>query len=292
MIVNPQVFNYRFTIGTLVVAFTVLAAYSYTSYTSSQSKEDFLNQEKKLLENQVSKVISGYEELGSVNKSLKLDLDNTKNIIAQTQDSLQKLQANMSLIQKYRDELLALKKQQSNLIKKGDSFLAVNAELSKQNTSISKLLDKQIGVISNLKEDKNKLDNDIKKSSLVLANSFDATAFSIKNSGDIIETKKANKTKNISVVFVLAENPLVTQQEKELYIQIIGPDNNVVSDKGAIEFDKSSLIYSYKTTVLYNSNALDVSANIETNETLEAGRYIINVFDKNRRLGSTKIVLL
>ena len=44
MIVNPQVFNYRFTIGTLVVAFTVLDAYSYTSYKYAQSKEDFLNQ--------------------------------------------------------------------------------------------------------------------------------------------------------------------------------------------------------------------------------------------------------
>ena len=292
MIVNPQVFNYRFTIGTLMVAFTVLAAYSYTSYTSSQSKEDFLNQEKKLLENQVSKVISGYEELGSVNKSLKLDLDNTKTIISQTQDSLQKLQANMSLIQKYRDELLALKKQQSNLIKKGDSFLAVNEELSKQNTSISKLLDKQAAIISNLKEDKAKLDNDIKMGALVSANSFKATAFSIKKSGDIIETIKADKTKSISITFVLAENPLATEQEKEFYIQIIDPDNNVVSDKGAIVFDKSSLIYSHKTSTLYNKTTLEVSANIETDKTLEAGRYIINVFDNNRRLGSTKIILL
>ena len=292
MIVNPQVFNYRFTIGTLLVAFTVLAAYSYTNITSSQSKEDFLNQEKKLLENQISKVISGYEELGSVNENLKSKLDNTQNIIVQTQDSLKELQANMSLIYKYRDELITLKKQQSNLVKKGDSFLTANSELSKQNASISQLLDKQINVISNLKEDKNKLNNDVKKGSLVSANSFEATAFSIKKSGDIIETTKANKTKNISIAFVLAENPLAAQQEKELYIQIIGPDNNVVSDKGAIEFDKSSLIYSHKTTVLYNNTALDVSANIETKKTLEAGRYIINVFDNNRRLGSTKIILL
>jgi len=52
MIVNPQVFNYRFTIGTLVVAFTVLAAYSYTSYVSAQSKEDFLNHDVICIENQ------------------------------------------------------------------------------------------------------------------------------------------------------------------------------------------------------------------------------------------------
>lgn len=292
MIVNPQVFNYRFTIGTLVVAFTVLAAYSYTSYTSAQSKEDFLNQEKKLLENQISKVISSYDELDDVNKNLKSELDNTKNIIAQIQDSLKELQADMFLIDKYRDELLSLKKQQSNLIKKGDSFLAVNEELSKQNSSISRLLDKQIDVISNLKEDKKKLDNNIKLGALVSANSFEATAFSIKNSGEIVKTTKASKTKNISVAFVLAENPLAAPQEKEFYIQIIGPDNNVVADKGAIEFDTSSLIYSHKTNVLYNKATLEVSANIETHKTLESGRYIVNIFDNNRRIGATEIILL
>jgi len=274
-----------------MVAFVILAAYSYTSYTSAQSKEDFLNQEKKLLENQISKVISSYDELGDTNKSLKSDLDNTQNIIAQAKDSLKELQANMSLIYKYRDELLTLKKQQSNLIKKGDSFLTVNAELSKQNASISNLLDKQFDLISNLKEDKTKLDNDIKKGSLVSANSFEATAFSVKKSGDIIETSKANKTNSISIAFVLAGNPLATQQEKEFYIQIIDPNNNVVADKGAIEFDESSLIYSYKTSVLYNKTTLEVSANIETNETLETGRYIVNVFDNSKRLGNTEIIL-
>jgi len=292
MIVNPQVFNYRFTIGTLVVAFTILAAYSYTSYTSAQSKEDYLNQEKKLLENQISKVISSYDKLDDTTKILKTELDNTKTIIAQTQDSLKELQANLSLINKYRDELLTLKKQQSSLIKKGDSFLTANTELSKQNASISRLLDRQIDVISNLKEEKQKLDNHVKMGALVSANSFEATAFSIKNSGEVIETKKASKTKNISVAFVLAENPLATPQEKEFYIQIIGPDNNVVADKGAIEFDTSSLIYSYKTSVLYNKTTLEVSANIETNKELESGRYIVNIFDNNKRIGATEIILL
>ena len=87
MIVNPQVFNYRFTICTLVVAFTVLAAYSYNSHISAQSKEDFFKQEKKLLENQVSKVITSYDELGNINKDLKSELDNTKHKISQIHTS-------------------------------------------------------------------------------------------------------------------------------------------------------------------------------------------------------------
>lgn len=291
MIVNPQVFNYRFTIGTLVVAFTVLAAYSYTSNTATQYKEDFLNQEKKLLENQISKVISSYDELGNINKNLLLKIDSTKNLFVQTQDSLEELKANISLVQKYRKELLGLKQQQLTLIKKGDSFSELNNNLLKQNTSISKLLDKQINTISNLETDNTKLSNRLKKGILVSANSFKAVAYSFKNSKAIIETTKANKTKNIRVTFVLSENLLATQQEKELYIQIIGPDNNVVADKGAIMFGESSLIYSSKTTVLYYNSALEVNTNIETIESLNTGRYLVNVFDNNRRLGGTEIIL-
>ena len=113
MIVNPQVFNYRFTIGSLVIAFTVLAAFSYSNYTSAQSKEDFFKQEKRLLENQVSKVITSYDELGDLNKDLKSELDNTNQLISQAQDSLDELKANTSLISKYRNELITLKKQQA-----------------------------------------------------------------------------------------------------------------------------------------------------------------------------------
>ncbi|TJY38038.1 coiled-coil domain-containing protein [Pontimicrobium aquaticum] len=291
MIVNPQVFNYRFTIGTLVVAITALIVYSYSSYTSAQSKEAFFKQEKKLLESQTSKIITSYDKLDSINKRLKLELDNSKQHITQTQDSLEKLQANMSLIYQYRNELISLKKQQSHLLKKEDSFSIVNNELSKQNASISKILNEQLNVISNLKEEKAKLDNNLKKGALVTANSFKTTTFGIKNSGKLLETNKANKTKSFKIDFVLAENPLASIQEKEFYYQIIGPDNNVVSDKGAIEFDRSSLIYSYKTSVLYSKNTLDVSVNIGVEETLKSGRYLVNIFDNNKRVGSTKIIL-
>lgn len=290
MIVNPQVFNYRFTIGTLVVAIGILAAYSYTSYTSAESKEAFFKQEKKLLENQTSRIITSYDELNSINKELILDLDSTKNIIAQTQDSLEELQANMSLINKYKKELLELKKQHLSLSKKEDSFSLVTKELVKQNTSFSQLLNEQTGIISSLKEEKAKLGNDLKKAALVSANSFKAKAFTVKKS-NIIETNIADKTNHFKITFSLAKNPLATTQEKEIYIQIIDPDNNIVADKGAIQFNESSLIYSYKTNIIYNKTTLDVLANVETNETLKPGRYFINIFDGDRLLGNTQIIL-
>ena len=56
-----------------------------------------------------------------------------KNLIAQTQYSLEEVKANILLVQKYRKELLSFKQQQLTLIKKGDSFSELNKNLLKQN---------------------------------------------------------------------------------------------------------------------------------------------------------------
>ena len=291
MIVNPQVFNYRLTIGTLIIAFTVLATYSFTSYNTRKSNEDFLKQEKKLLESQISEIISSYDKLETQNESLVSKLDGVTAEIVVVNDSLQQLKTKVSLIDNVRGELMGLKQQRHSLLKKGDSFVNANQELVKAKTFISNNLEQQIQLNSILNRENETLESALEKGALITANSFEAAAFIMKSSGKIIEIDKASDTKNIRVAFVIAENLLAPKQKKELYIQIIGPDNNIVADKGAVTFAESSLIYSSKVNVNYNNQILEVCTNIKTEEPLKEGRYYISVFEKDRRLGGTEIIL-
>lgn len=291
MIVNPQVFNYKFAIATLILAFTILAAFSYTSYNSAKTSEAFLKQEKKLLESQISDILLSYDSLDETNKSLQSELNTVKNRVEITLDSLTQLKADVSLIYKYRDELKHLKVQQNSLLKKEDSFFDANLELKKQNTSISNVLLQQSSLISALEKEKEMLKTTLEKGALISANSFEARAYRLKKSGDQMETYKANVVNNIKVSFILAENVIAPAQEKEFYIQVIDPDNNIVADKGAITFNDFSLIYSSKINVNYISKNLNVIANIKTDEPLQKGKYHINVFENERRLGSTQINL-
>ena len=291
MIVNPQVFNYRLTIGTLIIAFTALAAYSFTNYNTGKSNEDFLKQEKKLLESQISEIISSYDKLETLNETLVSKLDGATAKIEIVNDSLQQLKTQVSLIDNVRGELMNLKQEQHSLLKKGDSFVSANQELIKEKTFIANNLERQIQLNSILNTKNESLESAIGKSALIRINSFEAAAYIMKSSGKIIEVDKASDTKNIRVAFVIAENLLASKQEKELYIQVIGPDNNIVADKGAVTFEESSLIYSSKINVDYNNKILEVCANIKTEEPLKEGRYFINVFEKDRRLGGTEIIL-
>ena len=291
MIVNPQVFNYKLTIGTLILAFTALAAYSFTSYNTGKSNEDFLKQEKKLLESQISEIISSYDKLETLNESLVTRLDGVTVEIGIVNDSLQQLKTQVSLIDNVRGELMGLKQQQHSLLKKGDSFISANQELVKEKTLIANNLERQILINSVLNRENETLESTLEKGELITANSFEAAAYVMKGSGKIVEIDKASDAKNIRVAFVLAENLLAPKQAKDLYIQVIGPDNNIVADKGAVTFAESSLIYSSKVNVNYDNQILEVCANIKTEEPLKEGRYFINVFENDRRLGGTEIIL-
>ena len=291
MIVNPQLFNYKLAVGTLVIACTALASFSYYNYTTSEEKQNFLIQEKKLLENQISEIISSHDNLNITNEVLSNELEVTKSIVDQTNDSMKSLRANLSLIDTYKARLSNLRTQQQNLIKEGDSFSEANKELLKQNEAITNILEEQLQLIDQLQDENRLLDQNLKNAAQVTANSFKAKAYTLKNSGEALEVVKATKTDNIRVDFVLAENHLASEESKELYIQIIGPDNNIVADKGAIKFDKSSLIYSSKVNILYTTDNTEVTADILTDERLEPGRYYVSVYEKNRRLGGTQFIL-
>ena len=90
---------------------------------------------------------------------------------------------------------------------------------------------------------------------------------------------------------MIAENGIAPEGSKEIYVQIIDPDNNIVADKGSVNFGDQSLIYSEKESVQYSNLALDLRFTIQNNEAFKTGNYYINVFENNRRLGGTQIEL-
>ncbi len=291
MLVNPQVFNFRLTLGTLIVAFVAFAGYSYSSYSDVRAEEVFLKQEKKLLVSQVSEMISHYDQLDGEAEALISELKNANSKIERTQDSLSILKAKMFLINKDRTELMHLRDQKLSLLKKEDSFSIAKQDFIEEKTAISKHLDQQIAYSSKLEEENKSLEETLKKGALITANSFDAAAYGIKDTGEITVLNKAEDSKNIRVAFVIAKNALALQEEKDLYIQVIGPDNNVVANKGFIEFNDATLIYSSKLKVNYNKDVLEICTNIKSETPLKQGTYYISVFENERRLGGTKIML-
>ncbi len=293
MIVNPQFFNYRLIIGSLVVVIAVLAIFSFTNYESVRAHQQFLEQEKKLVETELSQMILRYDEVSHTNDYMASKLKDVKNEIKITLDSLRLLKSDLSVISRFKAQLNVLKDKNKQLFDTLDSLNNVNTTLIKDKLLAHNELKKQLNANSSLLKKNESLSKTIEKGALMTANSFKAKAYLNKN-GRLYETKKAHKAETIEVCFTLAENALTERGEKELYVQIVSPKNNVIADKGSIEFGNSSLIYSTKTIVNYNNEVVDVCTNImsdPSDKPLVKGTYYVSVFYKDRKLGATQIEL-
>jgi hypothetical protein len=293
MIVNPQLFNYRLIIGSLIVAVTVLSVFSYTNYQSIITHQQFLEQEKKLVESELSQMITRYDDVSISNDIIASELAVAKKNTKLALDSLSMLQSDLTVISRFKNQLHKLNLKNKTLFKSIDSLDRVNQNLEEEKLIAYTELVKQRRANNTLLEENEYLNRSLEKGALLTANSFEAKSF-FKVLGKKRASNLAKKVDQIEVCFTLAENSLTEQGEKEIYIQIVNPQNNVVSDKGAISFGDNSLIYSSKKIIEYNNQVIDICVDIEADadeKPLTKGTYFINVFNKDRKLGSTQVNL-
>jgi len=293
MIVNPQFFNYRLIIGSLVVAVTVLTVFSITSYQSIISHQKFLEQEKKLVESELSQMIDRYDEVSISNKLIASKLELAKTRAHFTLDSLQGLRSDLSVLSKYRQQLNGLELKNKYLFSTLDSITNKNEVLEQENRLAQTDLQKKERTISSLKKENTNLTRAVKKGSVLSANSFKAHGFQ-SISGSKVPSSKAKQVNSFDVSFSLAKNVLIDKGQKDLYVQILNPKNNVIADKGVVSFGAHSLIYSEKLTLNYTNTVMAVHIDIaaQNNEQpLLKGVYHISVFHDNQKLGSTQVTL-
>ena len=293
MIVNPQLFNYRLIISSLLVAIAVLAVFSFSAYQSVEKERQFFEEEKKLVESELSQMISSYDEASLQNNGLILALDNAKQDTKIALDSLRLLNSDLSVITKYKNRLVGLRLKNKKLFAVLDSVESVNTDISANTERALRKLKLQQFKNTELQNTNNLLKATIEEAAVLRAMSVKAAPYNAVL-GVKVETRKASKTNAIDVCFTLIKNVLTEPGKKDLHIQIVNPSNNVYADKGAIRFGESTLIYSAKTAVNYQNDDIDVCVTIGADrqeQPLEEGDYYINVFHKDKKLGSTKIRL-
>ena len=115
--------------------------------------------------------------------------------------------------------------------------------------------------------------------------------FKVKSSGKQLETDKASKVDLIKISFMIAKNDFAKSFNKNYYIQIIDPANNIVGNKQTINFGQESLDFGAKTSIFYDKKTVKVETELAVKE-LPAGNYKVNIFDKSKLVINTDFTLL
>ena len=293
MIVNPQLFNYRLIISSLLVVLTVLGVFSFTNYKSNKSYEEFLKQEKFLIEKELSEMLTSYDDLSQDYNLMSSQLQEAKLETKNALDSLRLLKSDLSIITRFKDQLIVLKSKSKVLLSTIDSLNSANIKLQKEKRYALNTIEKKTLVINDLEDANESLNRTIDNASILKASNIVAQAYKLK-SGKKRFTERAKRTNAVDVCITLTENPLTFKGKKDIYIQIVSPQGNVVSDKGEVVFGDTSLIFSKKEVVNYLNENLEICTAIiadEEDKPFLKGYYFINVFHENIKLGSTSIEL-
>ena len=279
-------------IGLLVVLLVSLAGYTYTLIEQNKETVLFLEADKAEVQKELEALVVSYNEILQDNELKDKDLIAARDRIIVLLDSVKDYKANLSIITRYKAQVRGLKNERTQLFKRADSLLVVTQRLAIEKDSTTAVLVKTIKVVDSVTTANTQLFNSLEKGALIGISNLDATAIIVRKGGKIKETKRASRADKIRVCYTIAPNTLAQAGDRVLYVQVINPDNNIIGDKSNITFGQDLLTYSKSESIFYENQALDVCAIIgTTGQDVLKGLYTINIFDAQRQIGSTTLML-
>ena len=279
-------------IGLLVVLLVSLAGYTFTLTQQNKETVLFLEADKAEVQKELEALVVSYNEILQDNELKDKDLIAARDRIIVLLDSVKDYKANLSIITRYKAQVRGLKNERTQLFKRADSLLVVTQRLAIEKDSTTAVLVKTIKVVDSVTTANTQLFNSLEKGALIGISNLDATAIIVRKGGKIKETKRASRADKIRVCYTIAPNTLAQAGDRVLYVQVINPDNNIIGDKSNITFGQDLLTYSKSESVFYENQALDVCAIVGTaGQDVLKGLYTINIFDAQRQIGSTTLML-
>lgn len=284
--------KFKILVGVLSVLLIALAVYTVTLFNDNKSRISTLETQKNTIEMELEDLIANYDEVIQDNELKDKDLLAARERISVLLDSVKDAEANVALIERYRIEISKLKQERTLLFRKADSLIAVNQRLANERDSTFTELENTRIVMDSVNMENMAMNETLKKAAVVKATDLRGEAVIIRNSGKVVDTRRASRADKIRACFTLAPNEVAPKGDRTLYVQVINPKNNVMGDKVVKQFEDQNLTYSASTSVFYENEELDVCILVNaTDADLVEGRYIVNLFDGETQIATSSMEL-
>lgn len=248
--------------------------------------------EKEEMENEYSGFAIQYDELKVqiTNDSLIKQLEKEKNRTQQLLEELRQTKStNASEITRLKKELTTIRTIMKGYLAQIDSLDRINKQLSKENIQVQQKYKEASKTIDNLTIEKK-----LAEEKVTLASRLDATAITVtpRNKRGKAEKKVKNITTFI-IEFTIVKNLTAKSGEKNLFVRIAKPDNEVLtkSDDNTFLYENKNLEYSIKKYIEYTGEEQQISLYWNVEEFLYAGKYNVYIFADGVMIGEQSFYL-
>ncbi|GHA35826.1 hypothetical protein GCM10007103_16590 [Salinimicrobium marinum] len=278
--------------GILAVALVALAIYTVRFYNEEKENQELLQRQKAVIEEELNDLIVRYDEAIGENEELDTELIAARQRILVLRDSVQDMEANLRVLDRYRNELNNLKRERDELFRVVDSLSNQNQRLITEMDSTNNVLLERTRVSDSLRQRTENLADQVDRASELKVSGLRGEGVIERNSGRLVVNDRTRRVDKIRTCFTLTENELTEAGEKELYVQVYNPNNNLVGDQIAVQHDGGVMVYSAATKVYYENNELDVCILANTlEENLIEGTYKVLVYNGAQLIGATNFSL-
>lgn len=238
---------------TLSVVAVLLAVTLYTTDRKSKENAAYIEDKNQKLELELNGLIVNYDSLkvqsDSLSGQLGVEQDRIRNLLKRQASSATKLKI-------YERELGTLRDIMRSYIVQIDSLNTKNQELTEENIKVR-------GEFQELSQDYDDVskERDVLTSTVKLAKKLNAKNIQPEGLNTRSRVKdKIKKIDKIRVCFTVLENNVADAGKKIIYLQIVRPDEVVLSspDAGMFEIGGESLVYSAKRELEYDNMDIEM----------------------------------
>lgn len=240
------------------------------------------------MQNEYEDFVRQYNELQTqiTNDSLVAQLENEQRRVRELLAELKQTKKDDAAeILRLKKELATLRAILRNYVMQIDSLNRLNQELQGENQNLRTQNQQAQQHISSLSAEKETLSDKVAIASQLDANGITAIAKNKKGKA----ARKIKDVKQFQLNFNIARNVTAQTGMKSIYVRILTPTGNVLTQGGTFAYENRQLEYSIRKDVEYTGENLAVSVYWDVNETLSAGTYRFDIFADGHNIGSTTI---
>ena len=279
-------------IGVLLTGLVIMVGYTFNFHREKNENIKYLEEEKTYLQTELQAIQAAYDSLEVDNSSIKKSLEKEKQRILILLDSINSLESNYGRLKKYRQQADQLKMEKQRLLNHINTLAVENEKLKTAIDSTNQILENTKQKTDSLNLKNEELQQKINEASVIQISEIHGEGVYLRKNGEVKPTRNVNRIEAMRICFQLNESKIAPAGEKNLFIQVINPNNNLIGEKKKELFNDKELYYSARTEVNYNQINLNVCALIDIAErNILEGKYVVHIFDDETLISSSSFII-
>jgi len=218
------------------------------------------------------------------NDSLVARLETEQVKVQRLQEELRTVKAtDAKRILELRRELETLRAILRNYVQQIDSLNRINDELTSENRQVTEKYQQATQTVSQLTKEKEQLTETVHLASKLDASNITVSGLTNKNK----VTDQIKKMVKIQFQFVISKNITAPPGDKDIYIRIMKPDDDVLikSRSNVFTYEDKEITYSAMRTIEYEGDEYPLSIYWDVEEYLSPGNYRVDIFADGYLIG-------